>query len=174
MFPYIPEGENVAYTHGTPFFQILTDTIEANTTYTLSFWAGERQDSGNEPFYENQGYFGELAADTGNGNYFARTVIMRTTAHFMVDAFNYPSINAPDAPRPGFGEWLFITLTYAFGETDPLIGQRLIISFASPGVQSNFDAVTLDASLTATPEPASYALMLAGLAAVGWMRRTRR
>jgi PEP-CTERM motif len=174
MFPFIPEGQNVGYTNGTAFYQVLTDTIMANTTYTLSFWAGSRQDVGAGGFFENQGYFGELSAATGSGNLADRTVLMRTTNKPSIFIPN--SVNAPDAPTPGFGEWLLVSIAYSVGANDPLIGQKLMIAFGSPAVQASFDAVSLDATsnITQAPEPASFAFMLAGLGAIGMVRRYRR
>jgi MYXO-CTERM domain-containing protein len=77
---------------------------------------------------------------------------------------------------PNFGEWVNIVISYTIGASDPLIGQQLIVAFGAPAVQSNFDMVTIDATPTiaTTPEPASYAMMAAGLGLLGlWQRRRK-
>jgi hypothetical protein len=171
MFPYVPDGDQVAYTNGTPFFQILPVTIQANTIYTLTFFAGQRQDTGGVGgFAENQGYAAELSAGT---DYASRTPFLRSVAFKPGHDFGVTNLNASQSPMPGFGEWLQITLSYTFGASDPLIGQNLMIAFSSGGVMSNFDMVTLDASPSTAPEPSSYALMAAGLGLLAFRHRRK-
>ncbi|MEP7351644.1 MAG: VPLPA-CTERM sorting domain-containing protein [Acidobacteriota bacterium] len=176
MFPSIPEGEQIGYSNGTPFYQVLSEIITANTTYTLNFWAGARQDVGAGGYYENQGYYGELSAATGNGLYSGRTILTRTSNNVSLCCFNAPSINAPDAPKPGFGQWLLVSIAYSFGANDPLIGQHLMVAFGSPAVQASFDAISVDATsnVQATPEPATFVFVLAGLGGIQVMRRRRK
>lgn len=174
-YSYIPDGDQIAYSHGTTFYQILSTTIEANTTYTLSFWAGQRQDPGKDNlFFENQGYFGELA---GGSDFATRTTFLRTVSYKGTHYFGVDSVNATNSPMPDFGEWINIVISYTVGASDPLIGQQLIVSFGAPAVQSNFDMVTIDATSslpTTTPEPASYAMMAAGLGLLGFWQRRRK
>ncbi len=175
MFTYIPDGDQVAYTHGSAFFQILPVTIQADTTYTLTFWIGERQDIGSVTngyqFIQNQGYYGELA---GGASYDTRTAFLRTVGFPVNHSFGVTSLNAADSPMPGYGEWLQISVSYTFGASDPLIGQNLIVSFGAPAIESNFDLVSIDATPTSTPEPASYAMMGAGLGLLGFWHRRRK
>lgn len=172
MFTYVPDGEQVAYSNGTPFFQILPVTIQANTTYTLTFYAGQRQDAGApDGFAENQGYYAELS---GGSDYASRTPFVRSVAFKPDHGFGVSNLNALQSNMPGVGQWIQVSLSYTFGASDPLIGQDLIIAFASGGVQAQFDMVTLDASPslpTTTPEPSSYALMVAGLGALAFRHR---
>jgi len=166
----IPEGLNVGYSNGTPFYQILSSTIQASTIYNLMFYAGARFD------FENQGYFAELSADTGNGDWNGRTVLARTTNHSS-NLPGFGSVNAPDAPTPFFNDWIPIDLTATVGAADPLIGKKLIITFGSPAVEATFDNVVLDAASTLpsnpTPEPGTIGMMLGGaLGLLAWKRRS--
>lgn len=172
-YPYIPDGDQIAYSHGTTFYQLLSTTIEANTTYTLSFWAGQRQDVGAGIYAENQGYFGELAAGS---DFATRTTFLRTVSYKGTHYFGVDSVNATNSAMPDFGQWINIVISYTVGASDPLIGQQLMVAFGAPAVQSNFDMVTIDATpnVATTPEPASCAMMAAGLGLLGFWQRRRK
>lgn len=177
QFFAVPDGVNVAYTNGAPFYQIVQSPIQANTTYTLQAYTGNRYDYGSTlppVFSENQGFFMELAVDI-DGNYFDRVVLARTSWERNPDPFfqsHYGSVNAPDATLPNRGTWGLLTLTSTFGGSDALLGKNLMISFGAPGQQANFDAVTLNATSN-VPEPGSIGLLLSGLVLVGLkIRRT--
>jgi hypothetical protein len=170
MFPSVPDGEQIAYSNGGPFYQILPVTVTPGVTYTMRAYAGQRADvEGNliGIFYENQGYNMELAvAGTGNFEtlYTTRTTLARTTNNYHPIAFAYPSINAPDAPLPAKGQWLLIELSYTVpigGPTGPLM-----IAFRSPAVQASFDMVSVFDSTadSSVPEPSTAILALAGFA----------
>jgi hypothetical protein len=173
-FPYVPDGNQVAYANGAAFFQLLPVTIQADTIYTLTYYAGMRQDAGAPDGYaENQGFYAELS---GGSSYDTRTPFVRSVAFKPGHDFGVTNLNASQSAMPTYGQWIQITLSYTFGASDPLIGQNLIIAFGSGGLMANFDMVTLDASSslpTSTPEPSSYALMAAGLSALAFRHRRR-
>jgi hypothetical protein len=72
-------------------------------------------------------------------------------------------------PNDGF---LTSVISFTTQATNPYLGQLLGITLHSNGIQTNFDNVRLDVSTV--PEPASTAMMLAGLAWLGMAARRRR
>jgi len=168
----LPDGEYVGYSNGTPFYQILSDTLMANTIYTLGAFIGQRNivaDNLGDNYSENQGYYMELAVDN-DGTYNNRTVLARSSFLKLCCPGIPPSFNAPDAVAPGYGNFIPLSFAYMAGLGAPL-GKNLMISFGAPGVQANFDMVTLTADAT-TPEPGTLSFLIAGLGLV-FLKRSR-
>ena len=143
--PPLPTNNNIA--------QQTTSMLRANMTYDLSAWLGWRNDNP-----ERQGVIrlwagGSVAGgEVTGGTLLAETFQSLTQGSFV----------------QGFA-------TYRANAGDPLIGQLLTVqigskSIADLGGQTNIDAV----SLTAVPEPASWAMLIAGFGLVGGAMRRRR
>jgi hypothetical protein len=129
-----PEGVNVAYSNGGTITQNLAATLALNTTYTLSVDVGKRLDMG------FTSYLIELLAGS--------TVI----------ASDNTTLN------PAAGTFLLSTRTYNSGAANILAGQTLsILLRGNAGGQPDFDAVALNAVVSAVPEPGPATLCLIGL-----------
>jgi hypothetical protein len=144
----VPEGVNVAAVGNgggiSAISQTLAATLQANMTYTLTVDVGQRLD------FPLNGY----------------------TIQLMAGAVTLAS-DSSLAPAPG--TFLSDTISYNSGSSPAQLGQNLTIQLSAPASgQVDFDAVTLDASPAATPEPATITLLgigIAGMAGYGWGRR---
>ncbi|EDY17585.1 protein of unknown function DUF1555 [Chthoniobacter flavus Ellin428] len=137
-----PDGVNVAYSNsGAVIDQVLSATLTANTTYTLSVDVGSRLDG---PF--NNGYSIELLA--------GGVLLSQTT----------------NVPAPTNGSFVLATDVYTAGASDPHLGQALEIKLVSANTgQTSFDNVTLNAA--AVPEPSSLMLLGLAATGAGLFRR---
>lgn len=126
-----PDGLNIAYSSSSAVIdQVLTATLTANTTYTLSVAVGSRLDP---PHLD--GYTIQLLAGG---------VVLAGTTNF---------------PVPTDGSFIVATDVYTAGVSDPHLGQALEIRLLSaPTGQTSFDNVQLDATLSA-PEPGRIMLL---------------
>jgi hypothetical protein len=80
---------------------------------------------------------------------------------------------ASPSVTPAAGTFQLVTLNYASGVSDPLIGQALTIRLKSLGIQTNFDNITLDAS--PIPEPSAILGLLGfGLLGIGSTLKQKR
>ena len=80
---------------------------------------------------------------------------------------------ASPSVTPLAGEFELVTVNYASGSSDPLIGQALTIRLKSLGIQTNFDNITLDAS--PIPEPSAILGLLGfGLLGIGSTLKQKR
>lgn len=146
-FGSVPDGEHTLYSNGGTVIQTLPTTLTPNTTYTLGVSVGKRLDYTNFP-----GFTVELRA----GN----TVLV--------------SANETNILSPEPGTFQRLNLTYISPSSVPP-GQNLEIRLKSAGAQTNFDLVTLDASLPGTDVDRrvdSY-LLQAGLPTIGQLGEER-
>lgn len=131
-------------------------TIAANTRYTLTVDVGRRADASG-PFGYQIGLLGGLL--DGTGQIFAQ--LSEATSGVDID--------------PGaFGK---VTLVFETGADNPFIGKQLSILLGGTGIGAAFDNASLDAAplqVSAVPEPATWAMMIAGFGGVGAMLRSRR
>lgn len=170
LFSSVPEGNNVGVVflrnsdqtfsgRAAGLQQTLSDTLQLNTSYTLSVAVGNIGNDSAEPhnafnFSGFPGYRIELLA---GGN---------------VIAFNENTV------APGEGGFLTTTLNYNVGSLHAnaggALGIRLINLDAAAGIEVNFDDVRLTA--VAIPEVSTGSLWLgaAALGALGVGRRYRR
>ena len=131
-------------------------TIQANTRYTLTIDVGRRADVSGAWGFE-VGLLGGLL--DGSGELFAK----------LTDVTSGVTI------APGtFGT---VSLVFETGASDAFLGKELHILLGGTGIGAAFDNVMLDASplsVSAVPEPATWAMMITGFAGVGAMIRRRR
>ena len=135
-------------------------TIQANTRYTLTLDVGRRLDG------------------TGSWNY---------AVGLMAGAFNTPTADIfasliGDTDKSGVvipaGAFKSISLVFETGANNPFIGKQLSILLSGDGyVGTAFDNVYLDATpltVSAVPEPATWAMMISGFGLAGASLRRRR
>lgn len=111
----VPEGQNIAYSSGGSLSETLSNVLAANTTYTLTVWVGDRQDTA------FPGYHVQLLAGSTTLSECATCV------------------------TPQNGSFALVTLTYTAGASDPHLGQPLGIVLDSDGLQTGWDDVQLNA-----------------------------
>lgn len=140
----VPDGVNMAYSSSSAVIdQVLTTTLAANTTYTLSVNVGSRLDSPH-----NDGYTIQLLAGG---------VVLAGSTNF---------------PVPVDGTFVLATDVFTTGASNPQLGQALEIKLVSAATgQTSFDNVKLDA--TAAPEPTSWMLAGFTVAGAAGIRRRR-
>ena len=141
------DGANLAYGNGggAGLHQVLSDTFQPNTTYTFSMMIGRRLDTA----------FGGYTLELQAGN--------------VYNAFA-PIASLTGITDPGSGQWGLRTVTYTTGSTGAELGQNILVSFGSFGVQTNFDLAAGTASTV--PEPSTLGLIGASL--IGLAMRSRR
>ena len=131
-------------------------TILANTRYTLTMDVGSQM-RGNGAFGFEIGLLGGLL--DGTGEIFAR----------LTDATSGITI----AP----GTFDTVSLVFETGANDAFLGKQLYILISGTGGGAAFDNAMLDASplsVSAVPEPATWAMMIVGFGGVGSMVRAAR
>ncbi|MEQ8784963.1 MAG: hypothetical protein RIC55_01635, partial [Pirellulaceae bacterium] len=127
------DGDQVAFSNGRTFRQVLADTLAANTTYELLVDIGDRADTASPGYSVGLYAGGVLLAE--------------------VDQTDFPTAN---------GGFVTATVNFATGGAPAQLGLPLEIRLFSGGVQTNFDNVRLTASVAAVNVTADEAVLTAG------------
>jgi hypothetical protein len=150
-------GNLVASNSGTLAQRIANHALQANTRYTLSFDVGRR--FGTDPFHFAAGL---LAGSLAGGPVDLLQAISGSQDH-------------EGAVIP-MGQFRTVRLVYQTGASGAALGRDLSIAFSSNGTGAAFDNFVLDASpmiQSAVPEPATWAMMIAGFGLMGGAMRRR-
>ena len=140
------DGEQLAWSNGGDFYQVLAATLAANTMYDVYVDVGDRTDAG----------FPGANIRLGYGSTYGSNLL---TADTIVK------------PTPT-SEWLEWHYTFTTGASPAGEGEALRIELENPGgAQALFDNVRITS--TAIPEPNSLAMLALALAAAG-LRRFRK
>jgi len=126
LSPQAIDGTDIAYSAGGTICQVLGDTITGDTNYILPVWVGSRTGG----FNTFPGYDIELLSD---------------------DDTLLASLDETTGNPPVKGFWALNILTHTVFAGDPSIGKFLKICLSSVGQQTNFDDVSLDATLISIP-----------------------
>jgi hypothetical protein len=145
QFSGVPDGVNVAYSHGPSISQTLAATLAANTTYTLEVEIG---DANNFVF---GGYKVQLLAGS------------------IVLAEDNNTLVPPD------GDFVTSTVVFTALPSDPNLGQALAIKLLPLDAETSFDYVRLDATAVPEPGTfALIAMGAIGLLAIAHRARVSR
>jgi hypothetical protein len=141
----IPDGNQVMVVdpNGTYVTQVLSDTLTANTLYTLTVGIGNRI----------------------GGTFGGHNIQLRAGGTVLAQALNTVS--------PADNQFLDATVSFFAPVGHAQLGQALEVRLLRAGVtgQTEFDLVRLDALLIPAPEPSSLMLAVAGLALLRIRRR---
>ncbi|MDP3593077.1 PEPxxWA-CTERM sorting domain-containing protein [Phenylobacterium sp.] len=132
-------------------------TIQANTRYTLTLDVGSQMRASG-PFGFEIGLLGGGLLD-GTGAIFAELT------------------NATSGITIAPGTFGTVSLVFETGANDAFLGQELFILLSGTNGGAAFDNAMLDASplsVSAVPEPATWAMMIVGFGGVGSMVRSAR
>lgn len=139
----VPEGgDHLAYSNDVPahhIYQVLTDTLAANTAYTISIVAIDRSDLDFSPFQLRLGHVpGEDDGPEDDGI---------DNDHFGKFLLKHPAEDRPaplngDADDDGYKTW---TTTYITGGKPRGLGKPLRIEIVGRGNQSLYDNIRLEA-----------------------------
>jgi hypothetical protein len=134
-------------------YQTLTTALQANTTYTLTAYAGARDDLG----------FTQYGAKT------AGTIELGYGSAYGVNRLTADSSNCP---VPANGTWELWTKTFTTGANPAGLGDYLRVEVNVNATQQLFDNVQLTASTV--PEPGTLTMVVLGafgLLAYAWRKR---
>jgi len=139
-------------------YQVLSDTLAANTTYTLTIQAIDRTDLAFQDGELRLGYAGTDDGSTGDmiaNDFYGENLLSPTVV------FNPNPVNGA-AADDGWEDWSY---TFVTGASPAGLGEALRVEIVGSGVQSTYDNISLTA--VAVPEPSTTALLgLGGLALI--------
>jgi hypothetical protein len=137
----IPDGIQAIWSNeGGYFYQVLDATLQANTNYTLTAYAGARSDLG----FVAYGSSGTINLGYGSAH----------GANLLTAASSNCSV-------PSNGGWNLWTVTFATGANPAGLGENLRVEINMNGTQQLFDDIHLTASTV--PEPSTLVLMTCGV-----------
>lgn len=158
-------GTYLHYNNGASesIYQVLSETLAANTTYTINIQAIDRNNLTFKSSMIRLGYVsGTDDGSTGDmiaNDFYGENLL---TANSV---FNSIPVNGA-AADDGWEDW---TYTFVTGATPTGLGQQLRVEIVGSGVQSLFDNISMTA--TAVPEPSTIALLLGSAGALLLRRR---
>lgn len=163
------------------------DTLALNATSFLGGWtvSSGTVDVIGTGFYDEipgNGHYIDLDGSTSQAGLFSKTLNLTagTTYTATFDLGGNHRGYAADTVDVNFGA---TSASYTLASADAFGGHTLSFTAGASGVYAlsfhnhggdNVGALLDNVSVTAVPEPATYGMMLAGLACVGWMARRRR
>jgi PEP-CTERM motif len=147
-FTSVPDGSLVAFSNGGTISQTLSDSLLANTLYTLTVAVGNR-------------------LDTVTGGFATTYIIQLFAGNTLLNSITGSNTTIP------LGTFMDVSFNYLSGNTLP--SGNLSIVLSSVGPQSDFDNVRLTATSAATSvsEPGSLTLLAAGLGLALFVFRRR-
>ena len=144
----VPEGTQAVWANNSALYQVLSTTLQANTTYTLSVSVGSRNDGSS--------YHGATIA-LGYGDTFGANLLPKATTSEVA---------------PALESWSTWTDTFVTDANPAGSGQFLRVELITPSAQTLYDNVQLTA--TTTPEPSTLILLSTGLTSLlcyAWRKR---
>jgi hypothetical protein len=148
----VPNGDKAIWgNQDSYFYQVLDATLQANTKYTFTVYAGARS---NLAF---SSWGSDATIDLGYGSTYGANLLSATNRN---------------CPTPGMGEWKLWTATFVTGDAPAGLDQNLRVEINIKGTQQLFDGVELSAA--AVPEPSTLAALVSaafGLLAYAWRQR---
>ncbi|MDD5706379.1 MAG: hypothetical protein PHR35_10660 [Kiritimatiellae bacterium] len=119
----VPDGSQGIWANGGAFYQTIPATLQANMRYTLTAYAGARDDLGFKT-----AVYGPVTINLGYGNTYGVNYLTPVSTNF---------------PTPGYGQWKLWTAKYVTGSSPVGLEQPLRVELNTAAVQPLFDHVQL-------------------------------